>query len=114
MVNISKGNKEMSVPAGSLKKFLNAGWRLAEKSDAKSKRYSKAEEKPVENTGYQPDEYEECDDEEYEEVDPEELAAKPLNELDTDELRILAEYKGIDVSELKTAKKLRAALEALE
>ena len=96
MVEIKKGTKILTIPAGALSKYASTGWELI--------KAKKSAPKVVE------DEFEE----EIEYVDPEELAEKPLNELDKEELKILAEYKGLDTKELTTAKKLRAALGALE
>lgn len=110
MLTVRKGNRTLSIPAGSLKKFKSAGWVYTD----------------VENTsiGVDPEELtEETTDEEVENdseeediiyVDPEELAKKPIKDLDSDELRILAEYKGIDVESITSTRGLRAALRALE
>ena len=59
-------------------------------------------------------EHSEEEEEDIEYVDPAELAKKPIDELDRDELKILAEYKGIDISGITSTKKLRAALRDME
>lgn len=113
MVKIYKKDKEMTVPKGSLGKFLAAGWSL--ENGEKSKKKSSGHHYPMpKEDSSTPVEDEDSDEEEYVEVDPEELASRDLSELDMDELRILAEYKGLDISGLTTTRKLRAALEALE
>lgn len=117
MVEIRKGNKSLSIPAGALKKFVSAGWEPVKAPKRERKPESgKITESPKNNEDLdkntEPDE--EIEDEEFEEVDPEELALRPLSELDKEELQILAEYKGLDISELSSVKQLRAALKALE
>lgn len=123
MVEIRKGDRVLSVPAGAVKKYTSAGWIVkvskSEKKVSKDKELSSKENEALAGDHTQDDgewddsDYEDAaEDEDY--VDPEELAARPLEELSTEELRILAEYKGIDVTELRSAKKLRAAIAALE
>ena len=109
---VKEGQNPMIIPAGAYKMYAKAGW-VKEKS---SRRNKKEEEKPqVKNT--EP-EIEEPEVEEEEEdvvyVDPEDLAKKPLGELDKEELQILAEYKGIDISKHTTSKQLREAIRALD
>lgn len=116
MVEIKKGKLNLTVPAGSVRKYISAGWELANGSKLARKSITPTLTDPMENGGQFEDEETSDDstDEEVEYVDPEELAQKPLNELDREELRILAEYKGVDVTELTSTKQLRAALRALE
>lgn len=119
MIKITKDGKTSSVPAGSLKKFLSAGWVLLNgetpEAPVVAEPQSKDEEVPEELIGdEQSQEDEEIEDEEVEYVDPEELMQKPLSELDKDELIILAQYKGIDTDGLNTSKQLRAAIRALD
>ena len=109
---VKEGQDPMTIPAGAYKMYAKAGW-VKEKS---SRRNNKEEEKPqVKNP--EP-EIEEPEVEEEEEdvvyVDPEDLAKKPLGELDKEELQILAEYKGIDISKHTTSKQLREAIRALD
>lgn len=109
---VKEGQDPMIIPAGAYKMYAKAGW-VKEKS---SRRNKKEEEKPqVKNP--EP-EIEEPEVEEEEEdvvyVDPEDLAKKPLGELDKEELQILAEYKGIDISKHTTSKQLREAIRALD
>lgn len=109
---VKEGQNPMTIPAGAYKMYAKAGW-VKEKS---SRRNKKEEEKPqVKNP--EP-EIEEPEVEEEEEdvvyVDPEDLAKKPLGELDKEELQILAEYKGIDISKHTTSKQLREAIRALD
>lgn len=112
MVKIKKGKLTLTVPAGAVRKYISAGWELANGSKLTRKSVTPTLTDPMENGGQSEDE--ETSDEDVEYVDPEELAQKPLNELDREELRILAEFKGIDVSEITSTKQLRAALRALE
>lgn len=117
MVEIKKGKLTLTVPAGAVRKYTLAGWELAgvSKSDVKSAdptvgHATVNEDETADDT--QQDDDSSDDDVEY--VDPEELAQRPLSELDRDELMILAEYKGVDVSEITSTKQLRNALKALE
>lgn len=121
MVNIKKGKQRLSIPIGSLKKYTSTGWEIDDNTDssyASSKDpvvLHQANPEPDGDNGSDLENNEDEDDsEEFEYVDPEDLAKKPLDELDIEDLKILAEYKGIDISDLRTAKKLRAAIEALE
>lgn len=114
---VKEGQDPMIIPAGAYKMYAKAGW-VKEKS---SRRNKKEEEKPqVKNPEpeIEEPEVEEPEIEEEEEdvvyVDPEDLAKKPLGELDKEELQILAEYKGIDISKHTTSKQLREAIRALD
>ena len=112
MVKIKKGKLTLTVPAGAVRKDTSAG-----SSKAKAKvtnptaPHANAKE---DETAYDTQLDDESTEEEVEYVDPEELAQRPLGELDREELRILAEYKGIDVSEITSTKQLRNALRSLE
>ena len=109
---VKEGQDPMTIPAGAYRVYAKAGW-VKEKS---SRRNKKEEEKPqVENPEpkiEEPEVEEEEEDVVY--VDPEDLAKKPLGELDKEELQILAEYKGIDISKHTTSKQLREAIRALD
>lgn len=109
---VKEGQDPMIIPAGAYKMYAKAGW-VKEKS---SRRNKKEEEKPqVKNPEpkiEEPEVEEEEEDVVY--VDPEDLAKKPLGELDKEELQILAEYKGIDISKHTTSKQLREAIRALD
>lgn len=111
---VKEGQDPMTIPAGAYKMYAKAGW-VKEKS---SRRNKKEEEKPqvkepeIEEPKLDEEEDEEGEDVEY--VDPEDLAKKPLGELDKEELQILAEYKGIDISKHTTSKQLREAIRALD
>lgn len=117
MVKIKKGKLTLTVPAGAVRKYTSAGWELAVSSKSESKATKPTVPYTDMNEGETAD-YTQLEDdsteEEVEYVDPEELAQRPLNELDREELRILAEYKGIDVSEITSTKQLRNALRSLE
>ena len=117
MVKIKKGKLTLTVPAGAVRKYTSAGWELAESSKSESKVTKPTVPYTDMNEGETAD-YTQLEDdpteEEVEYVDPEELAQRPLSELDREELRILAEYKGIDVSEITSTKQLRNALRSLE
>lgn len=117
MVKIKKGKLTLTVPAGAVRKYTSAGWELAviPKSESKvtkptTPHANANEDETADDTQLEDDSTEE----EVEYVDPEELAQRPLSELDREELRILAEYKGIDVSEITSTKQLRNALRSLE
>lgn len=109
---VKEGQNPMIIPAGAYKMYAKAGW-AKEKS---SRRNEKEEEKPqVEEPEIEePQVEEEEEDEDVEYVDPEDLAKRPLGELDKEELQILAEYKGIDISKHTTSKQLREAIRALD
>lgn len=117
MVRMRKNKLELTIPAGSVRKYKKAGWELAEElkdssdlEDIENVTENVDSQLPESNT--EDDDSE--DDEDVEYIDPEDLVNKPLEELDRDELKILAEYKGIDTTGLKSTKKLKAAIEALE
>lgn len=109
---VKEGQNPMIIPAGAYKMYAKAGW-VKEKSSIRNK---KEEEKPQveepEIEELQVEDEEEDEDVVY--VDPEDLAKKPLGELDKEELQILAEYKGIDISKHTTSKQLREAIRALD
>lgn len=105
MLVIHKGDKERVIPAGAYEMYASAGWSLDKEIE---KDISKSVSEPL------LEESEEPVEEEIEYVDPEELATRPLNELDKDELRILAEFKGIDVSVHRSSKQLREMIRSLE
>ena len=119
MITISKGEKSLRIPAGALKSYVAAGWSLGNEPQSsveapKSKAQPIPEPEPqndATDTNPEPEEdtEDEEDDEEYEEieVDPEELLTRPLGELDFEDLKIVAEYLGIDASKYNTSKKLR-------
>lgn len=112
MVKIRKGNKHLSVPAGSLCKYLNAGWELSKGS---KKHINRARVEDTSALAVSIDEPLEDEVEvEVEYVDPEELTKRPLSELDREELGILAEFKGLNPEDYGTTKQLRAALRSLE
>ena len=117
MVKIKKGKLTLTVPAGAVRKYTSAGWELAgiSKSEVKvtkptTPHANTNEDETADDTQLE----DESTEEEVEYVDPEELAQRPLSELDREELRILAEYKGIDVSEMTSTKQLRNTLRSLE
>ena len=119
MVKIRKGKMTLTIPAGAVRKYTKAGWepiqspQLDETHDEGD--FTPEFENEDENEdAAMPEDDISYEDEDVEYVDPEELAQRPLGELDKEELRILAEYKGIDTSALSTAKQFRAAIRALE
>ena len=114
MVEIIKGSKTLKVPVGAYNAiYASAGWSLKGKE-------KKVIEKPVEpveevaEESIEPDFEEPVEDDNVEYVDPEELAEKPLEELDFEELKILAEYKGIDITGMRSSKALRKAIKSIE
>ena len=112
MIEISKGDRHLTIPAGALKQYVSAGWEPTEIGHQKE---IKATDEPkMENSGNEKYVEEVDEDEEVIYVDPEELMLKPLSELDKEELVILAEYKGLDTSKLKTMKQLRDAIRSIE
>lgn len=108
---VKEGQNPMIIPAGAYKMYAKAGW-AKEKS---SRRNKKEEEKPqVKEPEIEEPQVEDEEGEDVEYVDPEDLAKRPLGELDKEELQILAEYKGIDISKHTTSKQLREAIRALD
>ena len=124
MVVITKGSMTLTVPKRAYDKmYAPAGWDLKGKEmghtakveiehtvgSPKEEDATKAEEtaEEVEST---PDE----EEEEIEYVDPEELLEKPVNELDFEELQIVAEYLGIDTKGITQSKKLRNLIKAAQ
>ena len=110
MVKIHKGRLALTIPAGAVRKYTLAGWELSENS----KSDEATEEVSVNEDDTDSEAISEEEEEDIEYVDPAELAKKPIDELDRDELKILAEYKGIDISGITSTKKLRAALRDME
>lgn len=120
MVRMKKGKLTLSVPAGAVRKYISAGWEPTEslKSDEILDEGTFSPETKndgeIGNVSESEVDYSGEFEDEVEYVDPEELAHRPLGELDKEELRILAEYKGIDTSNLNSAKQLRTAIRSLE
>lgn len=129
MVTIIKGSRHLTVPKGAFDSiYAPNGWQLA-KDAKKESREPKTASKSSEETNTSPEDKnenltpldEELDnadaaddndeDEEVEYVDPEELEEKPLEELDFEELKILADYLGVQTRGLKSKKEVRAAIE---
>ena len=111
MVTIRKGSKLLSIPNGAYANiYAPAGWVLVSEvkvSDPKDKTPAKEITEPEKETEEVPEDSEE-EDVIY--VDPEDLLEKPLEELDYEELQILAEYLGISKKGLKSSKALREAI----
>lgn len=115
MVTIVKGSKTLSIPVGAYKTvYAPAGWVLAEevKTTAAEKpvKPEKTEKEPKIEEPVVEEAEEDEEDEDVEYVDPEDLLEKPLEELDFDELKILAEYLDINVKGMNTSKALRTAI----
>lgn len=109
---VKEGQNPMIIPAGAYKMYAKAGWAKEKSSRINKKEEEKPQEEEPEIEEPQVEEEEEDEDVEY--VDPEDLAKRPLGELDKEELQILAEYKGIDISKHTTSKQLREAIRALD
>ena len=122
LIKIYKGDKSMLIPAGAYKyQYAPAGWLIEGKSHIKneSDHMHMEEIKPpvVPEENSLEDEYEKESEEEMEEESEEtedkeiqDIEEKPLSELTVPELRLLAEHKGIDITGLTSAKKLRDAI----
>lgn len=111
MLKIVKGDKTLLVPSRTIDVYLAAGWSLGDKIPNENKTLAKNETYGHEKETQEPvEEPEEDFEEEVIYVDPEELLEKPLNELDFEELKIVAEYLDIDTKELRSSKALRAAI----
>lgn len=111
MIKIMKGSRTLTIPAGAYESmYAPNGWELVgtkKKTEKKSKEEPKSELEVTE----EPEEVTE-DEEDVEYVDPEELLEKPLEELDFEELKILAEYLDISTKGLKSKKEVREAIKA--
>lgn len=128
LVEIAKGNKYLIVPMGAyVKQYAPAGWGLkndlnSEKQEKKSHSdWSETSDEKSENdteNDAEDDTIEDEEEEPYEDDETpeylEELEEKPLSELSVPELRSLAAHKGVDVTGLTTAKKLRDAIRKSE
>lgn len=115
LIRIHKeGHNSMIIPAGAYSMYAKAGWSRKSSSSKKSVKRPLEDEEITVDAEVADINQDEDEEEEVEYVDPEELAKRPLSELDKEELRILAEYKGLDPSEYTTAKQLREALKRLE
>ena len=123
MVTIHKEGLTRTVPMGAyVSQYASLGWSINPLNGTKGTNTPSAYKKPL-NDGLATSESDavqtaEPDTEESEEaeedieyVDPEDLKEKPLNELDYEELRILAEYLGISLRGLKNKKAIKQAIE---
>lgn len=121
MVTIHKEGLTRTVPMGAyVSQYASLGWSIS--SCAEGTNTPSAYKKPlnddlttsesdvVQTTEPDTEESEE-DEEDIEYVDPEDLKEKPLNELDYEELRILAEYLGINLRGLKNKRAIKQAIE---
>lgn len=137
MVTIIKGSRKLSVPKGAFDSiYAPNGWKLVEDVKNDSRDPNPAPKSSEENHVHPKDKNEnltplnedlekttktsknfdeniddEDEEEEVEYVDPEELEEKPLEELDFEELKILADYYGIKTRGLKSKKDVRNAIE---
>ena len=113
MIKIRKGSKTLMIPAGAYDTiYAPAGWEKEEKPEEPAKAVEEPQEvdETPESVEEEPEEELEEEDEDVEYVDPEELNEKPLEELDFDELKILAEYLGVNIKGLKSKKEVRDAI----
>lgn len=120
---IGDGQLSLRVPARAYyKQYARNGWNLAADVSKQDKKSHKGKNTQYDTQTSDLDESDAInddfdDDEDVEYVDPEDLKLKPIEELDFDELQILAEDEGIDISNLpedekKASKILREALKA--
>ena len=113
MVTITKGDKTLVIPNGALRTYLEAGWNKEDLAKVDTKQTPKVTDSKKSDKKETPVEKAKVEEEPEEDViyvDPEDLMEKPLEELDYDELKILAEYLGIDVKNMKSSKVLKAAI----
>lgn len=121
MVTIHKEGLTRTVPMGAyVSQYASLGWSISPLNDAKGTNTPLAHKKSLNNdlTTSESDheqvnepDTEELEEEDVEYVDPEDLKEKPLNELDYEELRILAEYLGINLRGLKNKRAIKQAIE---
>lgn len=143
-VNICKGDKSLRIPLRAYEKqYAPAGWSLEDEKHIgnpvegdDSQKDAPEDEKLQEdgkNEGSQSDgsnpdldgagndndgdgdnDGDNDEDDEEDDFDIEELEEKPLSELSVPELRALAAHKGVDITGLTSAKKLREAIKDAE
>ena len=120
-VRIYKGTKAITIPKGAYEKqYAPAGWQL-EAPVISPKAFETPEvgesatipekaifDRKYEATGVLGEEQDTFE----EESELEELEERPLSELTVPELRLLAESKGIDVTGLTSAKKLKEVIKS--
>ena len=111
MVEIIKGSRKMTIPSGAYETYASAGWELGTEPK-KEQAKPAAEKKKPEKAKAEPEPEVEEVEEDVIYIDPEDLLEKPLEELDFEELKILAEYKGIDIKGMKSSKMLREAIKS--
>jgi hypothetical protein len=105
MVKVKRNEKIMEVPNSVFENKMKAnGWELV--TGKESKKSVEANE-TVENESSPADES--FSDEEWEEAESD-VEEKPLSMLSTEELKELADKKGIDISGLKSDKQIREAI----
>ena len=117
MIKIRKGSKTMVIPAGAYEPiYAPSGWEIDGKKPENSPEKATPEtpeKAPVDEPSESPEEVETEEleeDEDVEYVDPEELNEKPIEELDFEELKILAEYLGVNIKGLKSKKEVLEAI----
>lgn len=115
MIKIMKGSRTLTIPSGAYESmYAPCGWEVVgtkKKTEKKSKKEFESEpEVEVTEESEESEEAETEEDVEY--VDPEELLEKPIEELDFEELKIVADYLDINTKGLKTKKEVREAIKA--
>lgn len=110
LVKIYKGDKSLLIPYGAYKhQYAPSGWIL-------SKDFRVTDSQPDETVSDEKEhetEYENEDENDTSESSViEDLEERPLSELSIPELRALAEHKGIDITGITSAKKLRDAIKS--
>lgn len=123
MIEIYKHNKSLSIPAGAYhSQYAPNGWKLSKDAEVSKLSLETDEDKNIpeqtEDINLSKETVSEDDSDNVEDnveyVDPEELREKPLEDLDFQELQILAEDMGIDIEGLKSSKSLRNAIKKQE
>lgn len=114
LIRIYKGKKSLQIPSGAYKyQYAPYGWTLDRENEIKNTEVETSQpDEEKEESGYENEASEV--EEEQESFDIEDLEEKPLSELTVPELRELAEHKGVDVTGLTSAKKLREAIKEVQ
>ena len=124
LLKIVKDGKALVIPQGAYRtQYAPAGWVVEEpdglKKPSKDIEVGNTEAPDTEQPDGSADDATEGDSDELDDADEDEdddyytlLEETPLSELDLADLRALAEHKGIDITGITSAKKIREAIQA--
>lgn len=110
MIEIVKGSRTITIPNGAYALYASNGWVRKEDAPKPIKETKGAKKHKEEEPKLDEPEEESGEEDDVEYIDPKELLEKPVEELDYEELRLLAEYLGVDIKGMTTSKAIRAAI----